>query len=388
MVVKQLNLSRIKYRIFVLLSFLVLAAHFSNLSTQWESPPDARLSDGQGRAGTPSEEDVKTIVTGKISDVETGELLVNVIVFLSQTPLGSSSGKDGKFRIANIPNGDYEIVISRVGYERQIITLQISKPESLYYEIKLRPQPVQTKEVEIISEAPEDAKQFFFPKENPGMFCIYGKVSTIPIGVFFADSALYMYSLEPVILDSVKYIRLWLLYKNLSQTQYDFNPRKLLKLHMKGKTYSIKEIPPDLHSFILPLIDTQQIISRIAETVGSSLEALATRQSVFKWEMEHTNLLFIMSPRPAIIRPSNMSPAREGSLSARLYSIFTNSVNVGIMKRYIVYPGNSVNGYVYFPFPGLNWKATGSSFPEASDYIYTIEIMTPNGSKTIEFIPN
>ncbi|MDI6767240.1 MAG: carboxypeptidase-like regulatory domain-containing protein, partial [Bacteroidota bacterium] len=353
-----------------------------------------------------AQQDTGTVLSGRISDIESGDPLENVIVFLSNTPIGTSSGKDGIFRIASVFTGEYEMVISRVGYERQIITLKVVKPESLYFEIKLQPQPVRTKEVEIIAEAPEDVKPFFFPKDNPGMFCMYGKVSTIPIGVFFADSALYMYTLEPVVLDSVKYIRLWLLYKNLSQTQYDFNPRKLLKLHMKGKTYSIKEIPPDLPSAILPLIDTQQIISRITETVGSSLEALATKHTLFINEQSHFELLLALenllkkekTTRYGYIikqkiktendKPLKYYPSTNGSFSSRLYTIFQNSVNVGIMKRYLVFPENSINGYIYFPFPGLNWKATGDWFYEAAKYTYELELITPNGSKIITFTPH
>jgi len=150
--VKQLNLSQIKYRIFVLLFFLVLTAHLSNLSAQWESPPD-------GRAGTPSEQDSKSIVTGKISDAETGEMLENVNVFLSFTTIGTSTAEDGSFKLTNIPVGVFDLVISRVGYERHVITLQIVKTDSFHYEIKLKPQLLQTDEVAVIAESPEEWKK-------------------------------------------------------------------------------------------------------------------------------------------------------------------------------------------------------------------------------------
>jgi hypothetical protein len=92
---------------------------------------------------------------------------------------------------------------------------------------------------------------------------------------------------------------------------------------------------------------------------------------------------------PFMYSHGKFTPSRKGSLSANLYTIFSGSFNSGILKRYTVYPYNSVNGYVYFPFPGLNWKSSRSSFPEAAEYNYKIELIIPTGERrTIEFVPN
>jgi hypothetical protein len=338
-----------------------------------------------------SQQERPAIIAGEVNDAESGASLEDAIVFLSNTPLGTSTGKEGKFILRNIPVGEYELVVSRVGYERQTLSIKLEEPESLYYKIKLKPEPVKTKGIDVVGERAEGARQalgLFFPHEGDNAYCIYGTVSSLPIGVLFIDSAIYMYSLDTAVVDSAKYIRLWLLFKNLSKTRYDFNPKEIIKLYIKGKSYSAKEIPPDMPTAIFPLIDTQRIISRISETVGTSLKALATKQTVFEWEQYHSNLLFTMGPRPAILRPSSFNPAREGSLSSILYDIFTNSVNVGILQRYTVYPDNSLNGFVYFPFPGLDWKASGSWFREAAEYVYELELRLPSGTEKITFIPN
>jgi len=349
----------------------VLTAHLSNLSAQWESPPD-------GREGTPSEQDSKSIVTGKISDVETGNPLENVIVFLTQTPFGSSSDKDGKFRIANIPPGNYEMVISRTGYERQIISLQITATDSLYFEIKLQPFPVQIKGIEILADRPKVVQKkyqpLFFPRESHNTFCMYGVGSSIPIGICFTDSAFYMYSIEPAIIDSEKYIKLWQLYKNLSQTKYDFDPMKCLKLHVYGKNNSYKDILPVNQSKIMDKIENQNAKRKIYEIMGEPLQKITTQQIKI---LSH----FIADWGVDV-------PLRGGVSPKVLNDIFQNSVNQGILKRNIIYPDNSVNGYVYFPFPGLNWKATETWIYEAAKYEYELEIITPNGSRKIAFIPN
>ncbi|MDI6767239.1 MAG: carboxypeptidase-like regulatory domain-containing protein [Bacteroidota bacterium] len=112
---------------------------------------------------TPSEiplgQEVKSIVTGRVSDAESGDFLDNVNVFLSFTTIGTSTAKDGSFKLTNIPVGVFDLVVSRIGYERQFIILQIGHPDSFHYEIKLKSQILQTNEVEVIAESPEEWKQ-------------------------------------------------------------------------------------------------------------------------------------------------------------------------------------------------------------------------------------
>ncbi len=335
-------------------------------------------------------------ITGNVIDVESNQPLENVIVFLSNTPFGSSTGKDGTFRIANIPAATYELVVSRIGYDRQTLALQIAKGESLYYEIKLRPRPLRSKEVEILGERPEVPKphikyrELFFPLNAPDTYCIYGNGSTIPIGVFFADSGLYMYAIDTAIIDSEKYIRLWLLYKNLSQTPYDLNPMKCTRLEMiamNGNKRSYKNIRAAPPGKIVTAVQSDEALDLIVSTIGGQLEALATNQSKNEWEEYRHYLLGTMKFRGIVPHYAPFGPAREGSLSADLHTVFANSVNDGILKRHVVYPQNSVHGYIYFPFPGLNWKAGSGAQRDALEYRYVVAIETPNESKVIEFLP-
>jgi len=333
------------------------------------------------------------VVTGRIVDSETGNPLENAIVFLANTPVGSSSGKDGTFRILYIPIGQFELVVSCIGYKRQSISLNIVKPESLYYEIRLQAQPIPTGGVEILGKRPEGLKpdQYtFFPKESPNTYCIYGAGSSMPVGIFFADSAFYMYALDTAIVDSEKYIRLWLLYLNLSQRPYDFDPMKCAKLHMSGKKSTYKDVSPDAPERILTVVRKQDAMDSISKTIAPQLKKLATLQTEFQWEEWWTGTLGEsgMHPRPFARKPFIFAPSSKGTLSSGLYEILTNSLNDGILKRYSVFPENSVNGYIYFPFPGLNWKVTASGFPEATEYVYTVEVITQNGSKYIEFEPH
>jgi hypothetical protein len=330
------------------------------------------------------------IIVGKIFDRETGNPLDNAIIFLVNTPIGTSSEGDGTFRISFVPSGVYQMVASRVGYDREVMNLEMTKPESLYFEIKLQPKPFRTKEVEVVGKRPEgiEPRQYtFYPKESPNTYCIYSAGSSMPIGIFFSDSALYMYALDTAIVDSDKYIRLWMLYKNLSSLPYDFNPIRCTILHMHGKKDSFRDIYPEPPSVMLGKVNKESAVSKIAADVENILKRLAVVQtrSVFD------EVIFDRWGHQSMRIPhmhGRFRPSTEGSLSADLYSIFTLSVNDGILKRYTVYPENSVSGYIFFPFPGLQWKITASGFPEATEYVYTIEIITQSGSKSIEFEPH
>lgn len=328
--------------------------------------------------GVFAQEEHEVIIKGRIIDAENYNPLENAIIFLSNTPFGISSCKNGTFRIANIPVGSYEIIISRIGYEQNVIPLQVVKTESLYFEIKLRQRPVQIEETEVIAKHPEKLSSIlFFPIESSKTYCVYGTASSIPIGILLTDSVLYMYCLEPIVIDSQKYIRLFLLFKNHSNTPVKFCPDNSVKLNLVGKKHSYKNIEPVSPSFILNKLQINETVATISNMVGKPLQIMAEQNIRFREEADRYfgDLGGIQGPK------------LRGLAPIILYDTFVMSKHEGILKSYLVYPDNSVNGYVYFPFPGLHWKATGTWFHEAAQYTYELEIITPNGSKKIEFRP-
>jgi hypothetical protein len=213
------------------------------------------------------------------------------------------------------------------------------------------------------------------------------------------DSAFYMYALETTNVDSEKYIKLWLLYKNLSEQPYELNPMTCIRLHVLGKDRSYNNIQPEPLSTMSNFVTKEKAVKEIYERIGETFQTL---------------LLFQILIRPGILRslgggvPIDAKQGTKADISGKmqiqwnfekdpvlmgtstefLSTIFSASINDGILDRHIVYPNNSVNGYVYFPFPGLNWKTTETWIYEAAKYEYELEIITPNGSRKIAFIPN
>lgn len=342
-----------------------------------------------------------TTITGRVSDEETGNPLENVIAFLSNTPIGTSSERDGTFRIIHVPAGTYELVLSCVGYGRQTLAIAIERPDSLYYEIKLKPKPVETTEVEILGQRPGGTAGLklgglLFPKDSTNAYRIYGTSNTPPIGIFVADSGLYMYSLEPVTVKEEKYMRVWLLYRNYSQTPYDLDPSKHVKLHMKGRKYVYRRIEPDRSAKILESVKNEDAVRQSEMMIGHQLQGVGEKDNFIKSETVRSLIEGTEGPPDSPVDPAlplfiyfiAECGKDVGKYSGtELYDDFKESVNDGILKRHLVYPNNSVNGYIYFPFPGMDYKASGTGFPEAFEYIYEMEVLTSLGSKTIEFTP-
>jgi hypothetical protein len=333
----------------------------------------------------------KTIITGRITDAETGAPLENVIAFLANTPLGASSGRDGTFKIAQIPAGAFELVLSCVGYERRTVSYRTEKPESLYYDIQLTPRPVQTKEVEVLGERPGGMKPnltMFFPKASGDAFCVYGTGLSVPIGMLFTDSALYMYSIEPILLDSEKYIRLWVLYENISENPCTFDPFVHVKLHMKGLKSSYRNILPDPPREIQRKISNEDAQAAAEEVIGKHIQLVGEQHRISLNE-ELRVLSKYMSADITLRKQLEHYRANDilrGPLSGiSMDDILSRSVNDGILKPHIVYPGNSVHGFLYFPFPGMNWKTSTAHFEDAFAYQCEMEIQTPTGSRQIVF---
>ena len=56
-------------------------------------------------------------ISGKITDAETGNVIGNASVFLSNTSYGTVTNSKGEFVLNNIRQGKYDLIVSYVGYE-------------------------------------------------------------------------------------------------------------------------------------------------------------------------------------------------------------------------------------------------------------------------------
>jgi hypothetical protein len=105
-----------------------------------------------------AQEPGRSVLAGQVTDSETGQSLERANVFLASTTVGTSTSKKGDFTLRNVPTGFYDLVVSLAGYERHITHVEALVPESLYFEIKMKPKLYEVNEVEIVGKSADEWK--------------------------------------------------------------------------------------------------------------------------------------------------------------------------------------------------------------------------------------
>ena len=79
------------------------------------------------------------VISGKVTDAETGEVLIGANLIILNTNWGAATDIEGFFKIESVPPGIYELKASYVGYSSQTIKdVKVIASDSLFIEIKLK----------------------------------------------------------------------------------------------------------------------------------------------------------------------------------------------------------------------------------------------------------
>lgn len=79
------------------------------------------------------------VISGKVTDAETGEVLIGANVIILNTNWGAATDIEGFFKIKSVHPGIYELKASYVGYSSQTIKdVKVIASDSLFIEIKLK----------------------------------------------------------------------------------------------------------------------------------------------------------------------------------------------------------------------------------------------------------
>lgn len=98
----------------------------------------------------------KTELSGYICDKESGEPLYMANVFIKNTTIGTTSNKNGYFKLENVINGRYEIIFSYLGYETETMLLIIEGDENAEVKIELKEKDLLMEEVVVEAMSPEE----------------------------------------------------------------------------------------------------------------------------------------------------------------------------------------------------------------------------------------
>lgn len=90
----------------------------------------------------------KATLSGKVSDAETGDILIGVTVMIDGTKLGAKSKVDGTYTIKNIPAGVYNLTYNYIGYKKKVIEkVTLAPGENKKLNVILNADKVLTEEV-------------------------------------------------------------------------------------------------------------------------------------------------------------------------------------------------------------------------------------------------
>jgi hypothetical protein len=101
----------------------------------------------------------KVNVLGKISDAETGLPLPNVDVYLLGTTLGDVADEHGNYIIEKVPYGNYELVVSMMGYEIQKREIAIYQSTLRRFDFELNPKVLLGEEVKVMTTEAKEWKK-------------------------------------------------------------------------------------------------------------------------------------------------------------------------------------------------------------------------------------
>lgn len=229
----------------------------------------------------------------------------------------------------------------------------------------------------------------FMPEQSQNVFPFFTKGQ--PIAAVQSTSAFMLMSIEPTILANRRYVRLWILYQNTSEEPYLLEPKRFVSLTItsisKGKTGTST---PESPTKILADISNEKALSMIMQAIGGTLQAMAagptTAETRFNDGSSATTTIYDQQEKRDIVADRT---ANTMANTAMWYEIYQNSISDGILRRNTVFPGRSVNGYIYFPFPtGRKWRyADNESYLSSANEFLRVDLDLPGTSQSIYFTP-
>lgn len=92
------------------------------------------------------------VVTGKVTDRETGEALAGASVYFAETTIGTTAAVNGTFKLETDKPGNYELIVSMVGYAVKKENISIEAGGTYSFNIKLAQKALDVNTVEVEGE--------------------------------------------------------------------------------------------------------------------------------------------------------------------------------------------------------------------------------------------
>ncbi|WKZ68955.1 MAG: TonB-dependent receptor [Melioribacteraceae bacterium] len=103
-------------------------------------------------------------ITGRVFDLASKEYLPGANVRLEGTTYGAATNISGIYRIANIPPGDYKLIVSYIGYDNDTTSVSVPEGHTLNQDMGIKASDVKMEEVTIFGLAQGQTKALSIQK--------------------------------------------------------------------------------------------------------------------------------------------------------------------------------------------------------------------------------
>ncbi len=90
-------------------------------------------------------------LSGHISDKASGKAISSVNIIVKNLNIGTISDASGNFNLNNLPNGEYKIVFSHIGYKALELSVEVKRHSSKYLKVQMKPSPITLGEINVLS---------------------------------------------------------------------------------------------------------------------------------------------------------------------------------------------------------------------------------------------
>ena len=114
------------------------------------------------------------IIKGTITDANTKETLIGATVALQGTTKGAISDFDGNYKIDKVAKGSYNLVISYISYDNQIIRVELTDESEKTINIELKPASVDIDEVQVVAKRRDNTEVSMISNLKAGNLIVNG----------------------------------------------------------------------------------------------------------------------------------------------------------------------------------------------------------------------
>ncbi|MBB5397748.1 carboxypeptidase-like regulatory domain-containing protein [Mucilaginibacter sp. AK015] len=104
-------------------------------------------------------------ISGRVINATDGKPVPDASVFINNTSVGAKAGSDGSFTLRNLNPGQYNLIVSAIGYERFSKTISVERDITMD-DVKLLPKLMMMNEVVIAGKDPYRARKLAMFKEQ------------------------------------------------------------------------------------------------------------------------------------------------------------------------------------------------------------------------------